>query len=496
MKKKPGCLLLIACWSTLCFAQQVVVTDATLSGNGTTATPLKIAQHSAATDQVLKWSGTSWLPKVDGLSLPFKGETSTGTYGISIGHTAKSGVTYSGQFISHSTSGRGIHGNAIANSGRTYGGYFESRSNEGIGVLGKVDNTTGTTYGIYGTVNSNNGKGVYGYAIAPSGITYGGYFQNSSINGIGVYGKGISLRDSSCGTGVYGEAGQYGVFGRATATSGFSYGGYFMSANTGGRGLMGTATATTGRTYGGYFNSSSSSGTGVYSYASASSGTNIGGWFATNSPSGYGVYANGPAFAGAFRGSVIISANLFVEGEIIGCKNIRSLEIDHPLDPANKLLRHSSVESPDMMNIYNGNIITDGSGSAIVILPDYFEKLNKDFRYQLTVIGDFAQAIIGEKIKNNRFTIRTDKPNMEVSWQVTGVRQDPWAKDNHVVVEEQKKPEKQGYYLYPQGYGQPEDRSIWHEETKLMQEVAREPESFPKEPLQLPKEVPELEFDK
>jgi hypothetical protein len=40
-----------------------------------------------------------------------------------------------------------------------------------------------------------------------------------------------------------------------------------------------------------------------------------------------------------------------------------------------------------MMNIYNGNIITDQNGLAVVELPDYFESLNRDFRYQLTVAG-------------------------------------------------------------------------------------------------------------
>ena len=50
-----------------------------------------------------------------------------------------------------------------------------------------------------------------------------------------------------------------------------------------------------------------------------------------------------------------------------------------------------------MMNIYNGNITTDANGEATVALPAYFAVLNKDFRYQLTVIGQFAQAIVAER---------------------------------------------------------------------------------------------------
>jgi hypothetical protein len=72
-----------------------------------------------------------------------------------------------------------------------------------------------------------------------------------------------------------------------------------------------------------------------------------------------------------------------------------------------------------MMNIYNGNVVTDGNGDAVVQLPDWFEALNRDFRYQLTVIGQFARAIVASEVSKQRFTIKTDQPNVKVSWQVT-----------------------------------------------------------------------------
>ena len=103
-----------------------------------------------------------------------------------------------------------------------------------------------------------------------------------------------------------------------------------------------------------------------------------------------------------------------------------SFKIDHPLDPANKYLCHSFVESPDMMNIYNGNVTTDDGGGATVELPDWFEALNRDFRYQLTVIGQFAQAIVAEEI--GQPLPHPDRPaGRQGSWQVTGIRQDPYA---------------------------------------------------------------------
>ena len=125
------------------------------------------------------------------------------------------------------------------------------------------------------------------------------------------------------------------------------------------------------------------------------------------------------AEAGLFDGNVEVNGDISKDGG--------SFKIDHPLDPANKYLYHSFVESPDMMNIYNGNVTTDANGDAVVTLPDWFEALNKDFRYQLTVMGQFAQAIVSNKVTNHQFSIKTDKPNVEVAWQVTGIRHDAYS---------------------------------------------------------------------
>ena len=55
------------------------------------------------------------------------------------------------------------------------------------------------------------------------------------------------------------------------------------------------------------------------------------------------------------------------------------------------------------MNIYNGNVTTDVDGKATVVLPEYFEALNGDFRYQLTVIGKTSVATVEREIENNTF---------------------------------------------------------------------------------------------
>jgi hypothetical protein len=113
-----------------------------------------------------------------------------------------------------------------------------------------------------------------------------------------------------------------------------------------------------------------------------------------------------------------------------------------------------------MMNIYNGNVTTDGSGAAIVTMPAWFEALNTDFRYQLTVIGQFAQAIVAAKMTNGSFTIKTNQPNVEVSWQVTGIRQDAWANAHRIQVEVDKAPKEQGHYIHPELFGHAGEPSI------------------------------------
>ena len=157
-------------------------------------------------------------------------------------------------------------------------------------------------------------------------------------------------------------------------------------------------------------------------------------------------------YAGYFDGNVTVMGSFYASE--------KNFMIDHPLDPANKYLIHSCVESSERMNIYNGNITTDASGLATVELPGYFEALNVDYRYQLTVMGQFAQSIVENKIQNNRFTIRTDKPNVEVSWQVTGIRNDPYAKTHPFIVEQEKEEFAKGKYLQPKLFGQPKEMGI------------------------------------
>jgi hypothetical protein len=135
--------------------------------------------------------------------------------------------------------------------------------------------------------------------------------------------------------------------------------------------------------------------------------------------------------------------------------------MDHPLDPENKTLAHAAIESNEVMNLYSGNVTTDASGKVTVTLPDYFEAINKDFRYQLTVLGGtFAQAIISKEISNNKFEIATNQPNVKVSWEVKGVRNDARMKMNPFTAVQDKPAAQKGKYLDPKSHNQPESKGV------------------------------------
>ncbi|MCB0662604.1 MAG: hypothetical protein KDC24_07685, partial [Saprospiraceae bacterium] len=249
----------------------------------------------------------------------------------------------------------------------------------------------------------------------------GDQFANKDV--IAVNGKAVA--GSGYGTGGNLEGGNYGV--KATAQGG--------SINRPVYGVYGEALGSAGSRYG------------VYGVANGTAGVNINyGVYGTTSGLGFGNYA------GYFQGNVHVSGTL--------SKSSGSFKIDHPNDPENKYLIHSFVESPDMMNVYNGNITTDENGVATVTLPDYFQTLNKDFRYQLTVIGTFAQAIIKEKVSNNQFVIATSEPGVEVSWQITGIRKDPYAEANRIEPVVEKPAGEKGTYLNPEVYNQAASKAL------------------------------------
>ncbi|MCU0291911.1 MAG: hypothetical protein MUF10_07950 [Thermoanaerobaculaceae bacterium] len=322
----------------------------------------------------------------------------------------------------------------------------------------------GLTLPFLGTHNGSTAFAIYSdhtAVFADSSEAGGGaalHGQTSGSGSSGVYGKsevdtGYGVTGMHVPTGHYGQLGTNGggVHGHAAGAYGIlgvSNAGVVGVAQTGADGSAGVLGTNEGAQGVGVWGEHTGSGWGVYG-ASGSSHAVHG-----STSSGVGIYgaAWGSGDAGFFQGNVQVTGTLSKGGG--------SFRIDHPQDPANRYLAHSFVESPDMMNVYNGNVVTDADGRAVVELPAYFETLNRDFRYQLTVIGRFAQAIVEEEVVENRFVIRTNLAGVKVSWQVTGIRKDPWAEAHRIVVEEDKPEADRGRYLHPELYGACADEGI------------------------------------
>jgi hypothetical protein len=392
------------------------------TGNGATIpfTPLaKLHVETTSGDAIRGVSTTTSGTNVGVYGRSYSTE-GTGVYGWA---SAASGTTYGVRGDNSSTSGYGLYGMALATSGATHGVYGLSYSTSGIGVAGWAVATDGAAIGIYGRSTSTSGRGVSGWNSSSSGVTYGVYGQSSSTWGRGVYGWASST--TGWNYGVYGETDSTagtGMFAWATATSGSTFGLRAGSDSTSGKGVEALVNATSGITYGIYGLSESTSGYGVYGLANATSGINYGVYGGTNSASGY---------AGYFNGNVHISGTL--------SKSAGSFRIDHPLDPENMYLQHSFVESPDMKNIYDGVVTLDEKGEALVVLPVWFEALNMDFRYQLTPLGaSMPDLYVATGIEDNVFQIAGGVAGVQVSWQVTGIRHDPYAEAHRIQVELEK----------------------------------------------------------
>jgi hypothetical protein len=219
------------------------------------------------------------------------------------------------------------------------------------------------------------------------------------------------------------------------------------STGNGNAGVWGESTGDGGE---GVYGEASGAGQGVH--ARSVNGTTV---YAESLGSGTALYASSlGGLAGVFNGNVQIGGTLSKSGG--------SFKIDHPLAPANKYLYHSFVESPDMMNVYNGNAILDDAGEATVQMPEWFESLNKDFRYQLTSIGAPGPNLyVAEEVAGNHFKIAGGSAGAKVSWQVTGIRQDAWANAHRIKVEEDKPESERGTYLHPELFGASTDKAVF-----------------------------------
>jgi hypothetical protein len=347
--------------------------------------------------------------------------------------------------------------------------------NKGLEVIGAIDigiSTYGYTYGVEAS-SSNGGTALY--AHTNSGLA-GKFDGNVKVNGDLTFTGSLSgsitasyANDADKLDGYHSSDfafSSHNHFGSVWSGSGI---GLTITSNND-YGILGQTS--TGHGVRGYSNSS---GYGVSGYSYSA----YGGYFETGTTQQFALVARsngGSSGANAFyaTGYARIDGNLSIGGTI--SKGGGSFKIDHPLDPENKYLYHSFVESPDMKNIYDGVITLDEKGEANVELPTYFETLNKDFRYQLTCIGGYSQVYIAEEITDNHFKISGGKSGMKVSWQVTGIRKDAFAEKHRIIPEVEKEQENKGKYLYPKELGKSEEFGIEYQRIKKMESTPQQKE--------------------
>src|SRR5262245_35270962 len=314
---------------------------------------------------------------------------------------------------------------------------------------------------------ANTEQGGVGISGRGGSLTTGVAAGHGGVGVEGVGGNGVSTGDFG-GTGVSGVGGSSGGTGGAGVQAVGGGGGVdFISIGGPGLRALGGSGPSGGGGPGVIATGGSGpavTGTGVIGRGGDSE-TGVGG----DGVQGFAGHGHGPGVdgaAGSVVGEVVVTDSLGVEGDVsvhgsLTVLGVKHFKIDHPLDPENKYLYHAAIESSEVLNVYSGNVVTDLSGEAVVTFPDWFEAINRDFRYQLTVVGTFAQAIVADEIHNNHFRIRTSVPRVRVSWQVTGVRADAVMR-KHPFKAEQDKPERErGTYLSPESFNQPEEKNVF-----------------------------------
>ncbi len=454
------------------------------------------------------WAAITGAPSTL-LTLPYIGSGSVGVGGpvFSIQNTASGYGIRGVSNPASGTDGAGVYGWALGNGGYGVLGLANNASGPSIGVFGITASTDDYASGVYGQGPTNGirglstaaGTGVFGESDGAGGYGVTGYSAGTSGSGIGVFAQsdstsGYGMWAASQNVGVQAQAPKIGLravgFG-STSTTGVdasvsatdansvavkgmatspALAGYFIGdVRITGHVGIGTPPSSAaiawvfGNTPDAMLVTNYGSGRGIH----VSTVSDTAGWFeasegfasidARNYGAGGTVGIYGTVSSGT--GTAIWSNGNFVAS---GSKTFR---IDHPLDPEHQFLLHYCTEGPVPQNAYNGIVTTDAKGEAWVQLPDYFESINKDFRYTLTVVEDtdtdqFVQAKVSRKIADGRFKIRTSMPNVEVSWEVKATRNDRWMQKYGAPVEVDKSAHEIGKYQRPELYDLPAERGI------------------------------------
>ncbi len=377
------------------------------------------------------------------------GTSSTPSTAISAQNSAFGGAIY-GENTNSSNPYNTIEASNNSNNQYTsaVAGYYDGTA-QGVGVYGNVYNSSSTgVAGIMGVNNrTNGGHGVYGQGV--NGVVG----ETNNAGGGGIYGLNNNSTGSGSGAAVIGD-GNYGIWGQTTYGPAAIFG--LNTRTNGGHGVWGQGVN------GVVGESSDINGYGVWGSNSATTdpGTGVAGvgvtgvaGQSTNTNLSYGIYSYDD---GGIYNQLDVGGNFSAGGT-------KSFRIDNPNNPDNKFLVHFCAESPEVLNIYRGTTILNSNGEAVVEMPNYFDKINKNFSYSLTPVGSSAPNIfIKQKITNGKFIIAGGNPNQEIDWVVYAERNDKYLQANPQVreVEPVKTGKYAGKYVHPTLYGKSKEQGI------------------------------------
>ncbi|MFH1477042.1 MAG: hypothetical protein ABIH24_06095 [Verrucomicrobiota bacterium] len=399
--------------------------------------------------------------------LPLTGGTMSGT--LNMGGQVVSNVAYI-DFNGNSVSvGRGANGAdngaALGNAANGYNsgaavGILANGYSQGAAMGGSADGAgngaalgvlaIGTNYGAAMGREANGSDSGAAVGYQANGSSHGaavGPEANGSDNGavLGYQAKGTN-NGVAVGSGANGSIEAVAVGNNANA---YSYGvaiGHSANGTNSGVALGDQAYGQRGGIAIGRFARGWNSGAGLgYTAFGTNSGVAVG-YYANGSQTNVAIGMQANAQSGTERiaighnvtnevdGTAVIRGHLYLDGNTgilyratfgSGAWQAKTFEIDHPLDPENKILRHYCMEGPQVWNVYAGNVQLV-NGQAIVQLPDYYSALNLvgSEIYSLTPIGELALLAVGAEVDRNCFTIIGNR-DIKISWTIKVLRNDP-----------------------------------------------------------------------
>src|SRR5690554_3173205 len=417
-------------------------------------------------------NGTNGLPGadgadgtdgIDGINMEWLGTYTTAPAGPTLNqayYNSTDGVSYiwngtSWEIVAQDgTGGAGPHNtlNQAYNEGGAGAGRTITANNGPV----EINHTTTGTRGLIVTTNQASSIGV-DVINSGTGVSLSG--KNTAVNNQfpavqaeilsnNIKIKAIFGNNKGAGYGVMGQidvgaTGSAGVYGSNLRTNG-GHGVYGIGFN----GVVGITN---------------------YSLGNAVYGEN----FDQLLPSGNGIGVAGKGYYGVlgedrYSGLVPGAYGVFSNGNL-GASGVKTFIIDHPTDPENKALRHFSIESNEVMNIYRGNAEFDTNGEATVTMPDYYDLININPSYNLTPIGGYAQLYIKEELQDGVFVIAGGQKGLKVSWTVYTERNDRFMQKHpeNREVELDKREGQKGKYFMPQLYDQPENKGIFYRKTGI-----------------------------